>query len=274
MLVLLLILTPARADEALCPAATVDVENDLVAAEEAYASLDEEGFFAALARAETRMGCVNSVVTPGLSAHMHRLEGLAAFARRDPELARADFAAARRADESYTFPTRLIPPNHELRKLYSSFDLGDVTTVRVAPPASGTIYFDGQASTTRPTNVPTIAQVVSPTGAPTQSAWLAPGAPMVNYEPRSGKATDRARRIAGVGLTAVSLGAVGYGAASLIAANQGMDTYYYDLSRDDAAAYLNEEIRPLRTRGLIAMAGGGAGLLAGEAMVLLAQGVW
>ena len=73
------------------------------------------------------------------------LEGLAAFARRDPEQARADFAAARRADESYTFPTKLITPNHELRELYSSYDLSDVTTVKVAPPASGTIYFDGQS---------------------------------------------------------------------------------------------------------------------------------
>lgn len=274
MLALLLILTPARADEPLCPAGPADVEADLVAAETAYASLDEDGFFAALSRAEQRLGCLNSVASPGLSAHLHRLEGLAAFARRDPEAARLDFAAARRADGDYAFPTTLIPPGHELRKLYESYDLSQVTTVRVAAPATGTIYFDGVASTIRPTNVPTVAQVVAPSGTPLQSAWLAPGAPMVAYEPRGDKPDGRGRRIAGVGLTVASLGAIGWGTASLISANQGMDSYYYDLSREDAALYLDDQIRPLRTRGMIAVAGGGVGLLAGEAMVLLASGVW
>lgn len=267
-------LSPARATEALCPSSASDVEKELVTAETAYASLEEEEFFAAIARAEQRLGCMNSVASAGLSAHLHRLEGLADFARRDPEQARLAFAAARRTDEGYTFPTTLIPPGHELRKLYDSYDLSQVTTVRVAAPATGTIYFDGVASLTRPTNIPTVAQVVSPDGTPTQSAWLAPGAPMVAYQPRGDKPDGRGRRIAGVGLTAVSLGAIGWGTASLIAANQGMDQYYWDLSEDDSQRYLDEKIRPLRTRGLIAVAGGGAGLMAGEAMVLLASGVW
>lgn len=270
MLPLLALIPLATAAEVTCPAPSSAVDSALSAAEKAYAGLDEDGFFAAASQASTLLGCVSEPISPTLAARFHRVQGIAAFARKDRETAVLDFGAARAADPDYTFPETLVPPGNKMLQDYVALDLSLVTRTRVPAPATGALTFDGRTSLERPELVPTIAQFLDSDGRPTLTIWLRPNDPMPVYTPRTTqKKSGKGRTLAGVGLQVAGVGLAAWGSNAFYAAQCGAERYANQLTPEELAVYEEEELKPLRLTGLGLMAAGGVGLIAGGALLVV-----
>lgn len=152
----------------------------LGAAEEAYRAFDAERFDDTLDTAALDLRCLADVVSTGDAARYHVLSGLRQYTRARIGEAVQEFAAARAADPSFVVDETLVPIGHELRSLIP----GEVTgpTAAVPPPAEGvTLAFDGTPAIERPVDRPVIVQIVSASGAPSETTYLLPGDPMPGY---------------------------------------------------------------------------------------------
>lgn len=267
-LTILLAAPPAVAAEAACPAAPDAVDRALSEAEYAYSGMDETGFFAAVDRAKTLLGCVDRALPPSVAARYHRVSGIAAWARKDRDQAVLAFGAARATDPVYLFPPGLVPPGNVLMTMYGELDTSTVTFSHLPAPASGVIYFDGKATLDRPANVPTVAQVQNGQGQMVQSVWLLPADPMVPYEARS-KDRHTGRRIAGAIAAVAGAGLAGWGVSSFLAAEKGEDAYLDRLGTEDADTYRRDQVIPMQRAGLVLIGLGGIGLGAGGALLFL-----
>lgn len=144
--------------------------------ESAFARLDHPGFLQSMEVAGRQLSCLGNPVSPELAARYHRLMGLDAFVRHDEESARLAFAAARAADPMGALPPELLPVGHVARALSESASTpGDAVTLWV--PAGTTYWFDGLASSARPSDRDTLLQVET-AGRITQSAHLRAGEPL------------------------------------------------------------------------------------------------
>lgn len=144
----------------------------------AYATLDEDGFRASAAEAESALPCVEDLFSPSRVAGFHRMKGLQAFIDGDPTAAQKSFAAAVAIEPDYTLSAKIAP---EGGKLWRNYD-GSRVLPRAAPaafpaPRGAKTYVDGVVATTRVPDLPAIVQVLEGTTA-TSTMYLAGGAPM------------------------------------------------------------------------------------------------
>lgn len=166
---------------AACPATSADLTSSLEAAEAAFGDMDTAGFLTATNRATAEANCLTESVPRSLIARLHRVEGLRAFVDKDADRAARAFASARAIEPAYTFPEALVPAEHPVRTQYTAVDpaAGGVTTA--ATPTSGYLTFDGRNTISRPTERPSLAQLVADDGAVSQSRYLWPEDTLFTY---------------------------------------------------------------------------------------------
>lgn len=123
--------------------------------------------------------CLDAVVSPALSARLHRDAGLWLFATGDPQKAERAFASAKRAQPDAGLPADLLPDAHPARALFDAAEVDPATTAP-PPPAQGALVFDG-APGDRPTGGPTVAQHDTG-GAPAFTRYLRADQPLPAYD--------------------------------------------------------------------------------------------
>ncbi len=148
--------------------------------------MDSTGFKTATTDAEAEAACLTDTVPAGVVARLHRVLGLRAFVDGDEAGARTAFAAARAIEPDYVFPDAMVPADHPVRQLYNQAAGAFSATSVVPTPATGHLEFDGTAGARRPSERPTLALLVQPTGAVKSSAYLWPGDPIFSYAASTG----------------------------------------------------------------------------------------
>ena len=226
----------------------------LDAADAAFTSLDVEKFSGSMDDAALTVGCLEELVTPSLAGRYHRMVGLDLFVSRDESGAERAFAASRAVDPTGVLGPDLVAEGHEVRAVFGQFDLSAGRWDTLPPPASGQIVLDGTAGLERALGWPVLVQIVDPVGAVTQSAYLFPGDPMLEYaiDPAFLRREARRKRTrlalfgTAVG-TAVASGFV-YGLAAASAGSFEED--HPDWTLDDL------EKQQARTNALVGVSGG------------------
>lgn len=174
----------AHAAEPICTDASESAafEGHLLSAERAFADLDPEGFVAGLEAASLDLPCLNSVLTPEVAAHFHRLAGLHKFTSGERAEAAAYLSASRRIDPDGAFPQDMLPASHPVLDLYEQPEV-DASLERTVPkPRSGSVYFDGERGRHRPATVPTIFQLTDESGTVASTTLLTPERSLPLYE--------------------------------------------------------------------------------------------
>jgi hypothetical protein len=192
----------------LSASAVAELEERLASAEKAYIDLDAAGFGRALDDARLLLPCLGDVASPAIAAHYHRLEGVRLYAAGQQDQALAAMRAARVLDPGYRFPDELLPPDHALRQAFEALDPSEGRTDRPPQPRDGELAFDGTRTPRRPLDRATLVQLVDPAGSVSQTAWLAPGAPLPAYRARP-RTRDRLL-LASSALLAASAGFYGW----------------------------------------------------------------
>ena len=145
-----------------------------------------DGFNVASDRAFAALPCISDAMTRPLAAQVHRFKGLRAMIDRDPALARQAFAASRTLEPGYMFPTSLVAEDNPIRTEYAALDPAAGTLDNIPEPAVGALTFDGRdTGNRRPVTYPTIAQYSDASGAVVRTAYLMPGAQMIEYPART-----------------------------------------------------------------------------------------
>lgn len=160
------------------------------------------------------VGCLAEVLTPALSAKIHRLRAIQAdplgMALQKPEVLGA-LSAARVLEPSFDL-TALLPPEHGLVAAYSILGSASPETEKLIRPQEGALAFDGTISQERPTNMATLYQRLDDAGVVVETAWLAPQTPMPVYPERQTKRIGL--WVASGGLAATGLALLGGAMAS------------------------------------------------------------
>ena len=135
------------------------------------------------------VGCLAEVLTPELSAKIHRLRAIQAdplgMALQKPEVLGA-LSAARVLEPSFDLTT-LLPPEHGLVAAYSILSGTAPETEKLVKPQAGALAFDGTISQHRPIHMATLYQRLDDTGVVVETAWLAPQTPLPAYPERQTK---------------------------------------------------------------------------------------
>lgn len=192
-------------------------------AEERFRDLDPDRFEAAVDELEGAFACLSGPISRDQASRFHLLRGLAGYARGQAEVATRSFAAARAVRPAARIPHALVPEGHEVHELVEGARTPGVTA-EAAPPAQGTLSFDGEPTLARPADRPTLAQWLREDGVAGRSAYLLPADALLVYpvapvEPlapapagRRGPSSGRVALGIGAGLCAVG-GAALYGLA-------------------------------------------------------------
>lgn len=105
------------------------------------------------------LACVNTPVPAPTAARLLRLDGLAAFSRRETERAAAAFAGARAVDPGITLPERMAAEGNPLRVVWDTLPAPDGASALRAP-ARGKLYVDGAATLNAPASRPFVFQAI------------------------------------------------------------------------------------------------------------------
>ncbi len=203
---MLLTLTLAYAAPGGCPLprSVADLDETLASAERAWGA-DADAFSAATADVESTLRCLVEPLPSADAAWVHRLEGLAAFARRDMGAATAAFAAARAIEPEYRFPEALVAPGNPVDTLYRNALTADTAVRLPAPRAGWSVKLDGAPGTSRITERPVVAQVIDPVGRVSAGAWVPVNGALPSY-PTAGAALRAPLLITGATLAVVGAG--------------------------------------------------------------------
>lgn len=120
---------------------------------------DPVAFVEELGIVQSVLGCVNTPVSAPTAARLLRLDGLAAFSRRETERAAAAFAGARALDAGLTLPERMAAPGNPLRAVWDT-PVPAKPTVPLRAPARGTVYVDGTPTLAAPAERPFVFQAI------------------------------------------------------------------------------------------------------------------
>lgn len=207
---MLLVIALAAAE---CPAPRLaaELEGALDGAERAW-GVDADGFAASADAALAILPCVRTRLAPATAARLHRVDGLRAWAARDPDRTHSAFAAARAIEPDYQFPVTMVPPGNPVATLYAS--ARPEGAARAIPPLKKgwRVWLDGAESGRRNPSLPVVWQLEEGEQI-RESAWIEadvalPPAP----HPRDG---TRAPLLVGAGVAA--LVAAGVYAGALVA---------------------------------------------------------
>jgi len=216
------------------PADVLDAR--VTSAEVAYGDLDVDGFRRAIEETALAVPCLHVVIAPSLAARTHRALGLGLYVDGEEARAAEAFAAARSVDSTIDLPAALVPPGHAVRDLFVRIDLSSGTRAEVPPPASGWLAFDGTRGDERPSDWPTIAQVLDADGAVVASDYALPGEPLPAYQVSTAwKARKPARGVLLGVAGGLALGAAfAYGLG--VASENNFHEPHPDWDRDDLLA--------------------------------------
>lgn len=161
-----------------------ELRTALEGADQAWGN-DAANFAVAVDAVRRILPCVNEPVDPATAAHVHRVEGLAAFAARDLKAARLAFSAAQGVDPAWTLPEAVAAEGSPLRAEWSGVEALPAT-VRLPAPRRGELRVDGFATLQRPQERPTLVQVLDDRGRALTSAWVPVGGNLPAYGKKPG----------------------------------------------------------------------------------------
>lgn len=263
MWVLSLFAADAIAVECAAPVSAASVAADLADARASFLELDVDRFHLALDRATLALPCADAIVSPGLAAELHALEGVRWFVAGDERNAITAFAAAKRARPDVVLIADLFPVAHSARTLWASADSAAIVDGPVPVPVDGATWFDGVETGRRP-EVPTVFQLVDGDGKVVTSAWLKPTDALPPYEGRrpvrEGKDPAPIGWIAGAGASVVAASAL-YATASRREATLG-EPHSELQDNDDLVRYARTTNAMSALSGVAAVAGLGLGVVA------------
>ncbi|MED5372025.1 MAG: hypothetical protein VX899_13485 [Myxococcota bacterium] len=160
---LFLLSSPAAAQH--CTALSSELARSLEDAEAAFEARDKAQVLASRDQAVLTVNCMVEPITRSSAARLHRVMGLAAFLEKDQEAAQRSFAAARRLEPAYTFPTSMVPEGHPVREDYRALAVETLSAHTLVPPLSGHLTLDGHEGLDRPDGIPTVYQRFNDAGA-------------------------------------------------------------------------------------------------------------
>lgn len=170
-----LMLAPSWAADCRTATSAEQIGATLQDAQLAYATLDEDGFAEATARATSQLACVGEVVPAPTVASYHRVMGLDAFLGGDAEAAGAAFQAALSIEPAYALSGKIAPEGGKLSRLYEAAkERPDPSTQPVTAPAEARVWINGVPATTRPVEIPVVIQLIV-SNKPQWTVWLPAG---------------------------------------------------------------------------------------------------
>ncbi|GDX81169.1 hypothetical protein LBMAG42_29800 [Deltaproteobacteria bacterium] len=146
---------------------------------------DAANFAVAVDAVRRILPCVNEPVDPATAAHVHRVEGLAAFAARDLKAARLAFSAAKGVDPAWAMPETVAAEGSPLRAEWTGVAALS-ETIQLPAPRNGELRVDGVTTMQRPEARPALVQVVDERGRAVTSAWVPVGGRLPAYAKKPG----------------------------------------------------------------------------------------
>ncbi len=124
-----------------------------------FATLDEESFYASIAKAEATLPCLDEVFLPPNAAAYHRMMGLKGFFDGDDDAATVAFRAALAIEPDYALSGKLAPEGGKLHRLWSGAQSGPNPFIgSFNAPAGKYAYVDGVETRTYAEDLPNIVQ--------------------------------------------------------------------------------------------------------------------
>lgn len=162
-----------------CPYRTTTdtLQSQLDGANAAFANLDVDGFVSSLQDVALTLPCLNDPVTVELAAHYHRTEALRLYVEGKDAEALPPLEAAHALKPDFTYPEGQFPKGYPLLQQWQSLSATPAQTLGIRRPPSGRALFDGVEGRKRPTDRPTLIQVVDNDGAIEQTWYLRPADP-------------------------------------------------------------------------------------------------
>ena len=235
----LILSTGAARAACLTPISADTLTFDLNAAETAW-NVDELAVRRATDDLDRALPCVGEVLSPDLAARIHRALGLRAWLdRKAPGVtpARLWFAAARRIDPDYRFPTTMVADDDPEQREYVAVIVSDVQTEALRTPKGRSAWVDGSQSDLRPVDWPTIYQLVDSDERPVLTALLRPGESTPGTEEAGARAPRR------------HLGSWIGGAASIGVLGVGAGLHAFSLGEWSSLRYCGSEDARFRWNG-------------------------
>ena len=244
----------SKSQAAPCPvtANNSTIDEHLGSAESALKEGDLDGLGQALEETALALPCLDEAVDVGQAARLHRMEGVRLYAVGGTNQARASLLAAKVLQPWYVFPESILPANHDLHLELARLRPATAQHQRVAKPKMGALLFDGLPSRNRPTNHPTIFQLMDPGQSVISTTYLLPDDPLPVYAP----APITRRTLAIIAGSSLLVGASLYGGSW--ASRSRIDADDPTLTRDDLKKFQSETNTLAGTS--IAMLGVGAGV--------------
>lgn len=166
-----------------CPASPAEFGAAIDDAERAFSGMDPVGLRHSVEDAEGEISCFVGPVAPLLAARLHRAEALRAFVDGDEAATRRALLAARVLDPTGEFSTKVVPVDHPIRALDPGVPKVAPASLVLPAPGSGSVYFDGHATLSRPADRPTVYQFIDPRGNTVQGDYLRPEITAPAYPP-------------------------------------------------------------------------------------------
>ncbi len=164
----------ALAQQAPCAftARASEVRDKLDEAETAYKNVDVDGFANAMDEVHVMLPCVADRVTVEEAARLHRMVGIQTFANGREREAKAALTAAARTEPTWRVPPDLLPASHPLTLIYNGVQPGPDPRVEVPRAIDGPIRFDGVQEVGRPSERPTLFQLLDADGDAISTKYL------------------------------------------------------------------------------------------------------
>lgn len=138
----------------------LDVRGIATQAEQAFARVEAEAFYAAHGELAEAIRCMAEPITPTTAAKAFLIEGLHAHLRREQERLQANVAAFAEL-ESLGPPSSVAPEGHAVREAWKSANETGASPRRPLPvPQGGRIWIDGGETLDLPEERPTVIQMV------------------------------------------------------------------------------------------------------------------
>ena len=166
-----------------CPAPTTNkgIEKLLDAAEKSLSDADFEGFQSAVQQAGLAVPCMNETIETVHAARLHQLHGIRLFVSEDATGASTAFLAARVLDQNAAVPS-VFPEGHEIYNIFNQLDAESIQHQPIISPKKGSVAFDGSESRFRPTDRPTLVQVLGQDSIVLDTAYTMPGETLPVFE--------------------------------------------------------------------------------------------
>jgi len=223
-----------------------DISALITESETEYPKFEAGAFPEVSFRVVDEIVCLEGLADPLFVARAHRVLALRArVVDRDDVRARQGFAAARRLDPNYVMPTQMVAIRDPERAEYLAIPVEMITTTTVHQPTEASVWFDGEQTRERPSNVPTLMQLTNQAGQVVESHYLWPSDPTPAYlKVSTAVSVSQARegKPAKVAFVATSAGIAGAGAALLLGGSLDKGSVCASLNSDECVGAANRRV--------------------------------